>query len=77
MKVFDSVKEILIDLLGVSEDCITMESRLTEDLKADSIDKAELVTEMEDRFNIIVDYDEALKVKTVGDMVTAIEKLLA
>lgn len=72
----DDVKEIIAELLSVSADKLTADTLLTEDLKADSIDKAELVTALEDKFNIIIDYDEALKVKSIGDIVTAIEKLV-
>lgn len=74
--VLDTIKSILVDQLGASADSITMESRLVEDLNADSIDKAEIVTSIEDAFDIIVDYDKALKIKTVGEIVTEVEKMI-
>lgn len=74
--VLDTIKGILVDQLGASADSITMESRLVEDLNADSIDKAEIVTSIEDAFDIIVDYDKALKIKTVGEIVTEVEKMI-
>lgn len=74
--VFNTLKEILMEQLNLDEEEVSMEARLVEDLKADSIDKAEIVTNLEDKFNIIVDYDEALTVKTVGDVVKSIVKLL-
>lgn len=73
--ILDVIKEILVDLLNVSADEINMETKLIEDLGADSIDKAELVTSLEDKFNIIVDYDKAIDVKTIGDIVVAIESM--
>lgn len=74
--VLDTIKGILVDQLGASADSITMKSRLVEDLNADSIDKAEIVTSIEDAFDIIVDYDKALKIKTVGEIVTEVEKMI-
>lgn len=74
--VFEKIKEILVEQLNADADSITMSTKLVEDLSADSIDKAEIVTQLEDTFNIIVDYDEALKVKTVGDIVAAITKVM-
>lgn len=74
--VLDTIKGILVDQLGASADSITMESRLVEDLNADSIDKAEIVTSIEDAFDIIVDYDKALKIKTVGEIVIEVEKMI-
>lgn len=74
--VFEKVKEILIDLFKVPENIITLDTRLDEELNADSLDKVEIVTQLEDSFNIIIDYDDALKVKTVKDIVMSIEKLI-
>ena len=57
--IIDVVKKILVDQMGVESE-ITMETRLNEDLKFDSIDKAELITSLEDEFNVMVDYEEVL-----------------
>lgn len=74
--VLDTVKNILVEQMGVDADDINLDTRLVEDLSADSIDKAEIVTSLEEKFNIIVDYDKALTVKTVGDIVNEIEKII-
>lgn len=73
--ILDVIREILVELLNVSAEDIQLDTKLVEDLGADSIDKAELVTFLEDRFNIIVDYDKAIDVKTIGDIVSAIEAM--
>lgn len=73
--ILDVIREILVELLNVSPEDIQLDTKLVEDLGADSIDKAELVTSLEDRFNIIVDYDKAIDVKTIGDIVSAIEAM--
>ncbi len=48
---------------------ITLESRLAEDLGADSIDAVELIMNIEDEFEIQVSDEEAQNIKTVGDLV--------
>lgn len=74
--VLDCVKKILSEQLGIDESSITEDTRLVEDLNLDSIDKAELVTTLEDEYDKTVDYEQAMKVKTVGDIVKEIEKVL-
>ena len=74
--VLDCVKRILSEQLGIDESSITEDTRLVEDLNLDSIDKAELVTTLEDEYDKTVDYEQAMKVKTVGDIVKEIEKVL-
>jgi len=67
--VFDKVKEIIIDQLGVEEDLITMEASFIEDLGADSLDIVELIMSMEDEFGIDIPDTEAEKISTVGSAV--------
>ncbi len=59
--------------MGVESE-ITMETRLNEDLKFDSIDKAELITSLEDEFNVMVDYEEVLHVNSISEIVEEIKK---
>jgi len=67
--VFDKVKEIIIDQLGVEEDLITMEASFIEDLGADSLDIVELIMSMEDEFGMDIPDTEAEKISTVGSAV--------
>jgi len=67
--VFDKVKEIIIDQLGVDEDLITMEASFIEDLGADSLDIVELIMSMEDEFGMDIPDTEAEKISTVGSAV--------
>ncbi len=71
--IIDVVKKILVDQMGVESE-ITMETRLNEDLKFDSIDKAELITSLEDEFNVMVDYEEVLHVNSISEIVEDIKK---
>ena len=67
--VFDKVKEIIIDQLGVDEEQIKMEASFIEDLGADSLDIVELIMSMEDEFGIDIPDTEAEKISTVGSAV--------
>ena len=72
----DVVKNILVNQMDVDESKITMETRLNEDLKFDSIDKAELITSLEDEFDVMVDYEQVLHVNTIQEIVDEIKKYI-
>ena len=64
---------MIVDQLGVNAADVKPESRLKEDLKADSASIMMLVMDVETEFGIEVEDDAIEKVKTVGDMVSYIE----
>ncbi|MBM3128583.1 MAG: acyl carrier protein [Chloroflexi bacterium] len=68
-QVFDQVKAIIVDKLGVDEGKVTMEARFREDLEADSLDLVELIMEFEEKFGGEISDDEAQKITTVGEAV--------
>lgn len=70
---FDQVKEIIVELLGVDAAQVTPEARFREDLGADSLDLVELVMEFEERFGGEISDETAQQIKTVGDVVKYIE----
>ena len=72
---FDTVKEMIAAQLRVDASTITEESRLVEDLKADSANIMVMIMDLEDRFGITVEDDQIMKLKTVGDVVRYIDKL--
>ena len=72
--VFEKVREILVDQLDVNEDDVTMESSLTDDLGADSLDFVDLVMSLEDEFDAEFPEDDMESIKTVGDIVKYIEE---
>ncbi len=72
--VLEKVKEILCQQLDVEEETISMDSKLIDDLGADSLDLADLVMTLEDEFDIEVPDEDVEKIKTVGDLVGYIEK---
>jgi len=74
--VFDKVKKIVVEQLGIDEDQVTPEASFTEDLGADSLDTVELVMALEQEFNMEIPDEEAEKINTVGEAVHYIEKYL-
>ncbi|MGE5329540.1 MAG: acyl carrier protein [Deltaproteobacteria bacterium] len=71
--VFEKVKEIIIDQLGVEEDDVAMESSFIDDLGADSLDIVELIMALEEEFDLEIPDEEAEKITTVGDVVDYIK----
>ena len=68
-EVFDRVKEVLVDQLGIDENEITEEASFQEDLDADSLDLVELIMELEDQFGLKIPDEDAQKITTVGQAV--------
>ncbi|MCI5801062.1 MAG: acyl carrier protein [Oscillospiraceae bacterium] len=71
--VFEKVRKIICDQLDVAEDDVTMESSITEDLGADSLDVVDLIMSLEEEFDAEIPDEEAENIKTVGDIVKFIE----
>ena len=72
--VFDQVRDMFASQLQVDAATITPESRLVEDLKADSANVMVMILELESQFNIEVEDEVILNLKTVGDVVKYIEE---
>jgi len=72
----ERIKKVTAELLGADEGSISEDSRFVEDLGAESIQSIELVAAFEEEFDIEMDEDQALAVKTVGDAAVFIDKVI-
>ena len=70
---YESVKKIIVDLLGVDASEVVMDAKFRDDLKADSLDIVELIMAFEEEFGGEISDEQAQKITTVGDAVTYIE----
>ena len=71
--VFDRVKGIVVEQLGVAEEGVTAEASFVDDLGADSLDVVELVMALEEEFGVEIPDEDAEKIITVGEAVKYIE----
>ncbi|NLY90097.1 MAG: acyl carrier protein [Firmicutes bacterium] len=72
-KVFEKVKEIVVEQLGVEEEEVTEKSSFVDDLGADSLDIVELIMAFEEAFEMEIPDEDAEKITTVGDAVKYIK----
>ena len=68
-EVFDKVKGLFVEDLGIDESKVSMEAKLEEDLEIDSLGIVEVVMAFEDEFDIEIDDEELADVSTVGEAV--------
>ena len=68
--------EVIADELNMDESEITLESTFTDDLGADSLVVCQIIMRLEDMYKITIDDDAAMDIKTVGDAVAQLEKVV-
>jgi len=73
-KIFEKVKEIVVEQLGVEEEEVTEKSSFVDDLGADSLDIVELIMAFEEAFETEIPDEDAEKIATVGDAVKYIKE---
>lgn len=74
IKMFEKVKELLVEELSVEADEITPAAELVNDLGINSLELADLVMLCEDKFGVSIDDDDAQKFVTVGDVADYLEE---
>ena len=71
--VFEKIKGVVANQLGVEEGKIALETKFIEDLGADSLDLYQVIMNLEEQFVIEIPSEDAEKIKTVGDAVNYVE----
>lgn len=72
-QMFTKIQELLAKQLNISKDSIKPESKLLEDLNADSLDFIELLMQIEDELDVVITDEQAKNLKTVEDVCKFIE----
>ncbi|MBQ8426988.1 MAG: acyl carrier protein [Clostridia bacterium] len=73
MALVDKIKELIAKQLNKPIDEVTEEKEVVKDLGADSLDVVEMLMSLEEEFNITVPEEDAVNIKTVGDIIKLIE----
>ena len=74
--VFEKLREMLADQLGIDADSISMDTHIVNDLSADSLDLVELMMALEEEFNLVITDESARELYTVREITEFIEKLV-
>ena len=71
---FEKIRELLADKFDADASTMTMDTKIKEDLNADSLDVVELMMDLEENFGITISDEEATQMSTIGDIVKYIEE---
>nr|YP_009326685.1 acyl carrier protein [Membranoptera platyphylla]AMJ16942.1 acyl carrier protein [Membranoptera platyphylla] len=74
--IFEKVRNIVVQQLGVEKQQVTLEANFANDLGADSLDTVELVMAIEEEFNIEIPDEDAEKIATLNQAVKFIEEAI-
>lgn len=72
-EIYDKVKEIIVEQLGIAETAVVAEASFIDDLGADSLDIVELIMALEEEFDLEIPDSDAEKIVTVNDVVEYIK----
>ena len=71
---FEKICELLAEKFDADAASMTMDTKIKEDLNADSLDIVELMMDLEENFGISISDEEAMKMSTIGDICKYIEE---
>ncbi len=74
--IFEKLKSLIVDQMGVPEAAVTLDASFEEDLGADSLDTFELIMGLEEAFDIEMPEEDLVDMKTVGDVVNYLQRKL-
>ena len=75
MAVFEDVRDVVVEQLSVDAGGVKIDSKIVEDLGADSLDVVELIMALEEKFDVEIPDSDAEKLLSIKDVVDYIEKL--
>jgi acyl carrier protein len=73
-EIFERVKKIIIDQLGVEESLVSVDASFIDDLGADSLEIVDLIMAFEGEFGITIPDEDAENLSTVRDAVEYLRK---
>ncbi|MCI6988108.1 MAG: acyl carrier protein [Campylobacter sp.] len=75
MAIFEDVRDVVVEQLSVDPASVKLESKIVDDLNADSLDVVELIMALEEKFEVEIPDSDAEKLISINDVVTYIENL--
>lgn len=72
-EIFEKIKSIVIDKLGIEDSKIKMEADIIKDFNADSLDLVELLMDVESEWDIIIEDEDVAELHTIEDVVNYID----
>ncbi len=76
METLVKVQELIAKQLNISPEVVTEEKEIVKDLGADSLDVVEMLMNLEEAYSVTIPDEDAIKIKTVGDIVKALEGII-
>ncbi|EJU20349.1 MULTISPECIES: acyl carrier protein [Mogibacterium] len=70
---FDTVRDLVVEQLGVDADMVQMDTNLMKDLEADSLDAVEIILGVEEAYGLDIPDEDAEKFETVKDLVEYVD----
>jgi acyl carrier protein len=72
---FEKIKKLLVDEMGIDEKLITLDARLIKDLELNSLELAEFILTCEEEFKVSIEDNDLKKLVSIGDIVSYLESL--
>ncbi|HHQ4563773.1 acyl carrier protein [Aeromonas veronii] len=76
-EIFNEIRRALVELFEIASEDVTMDAKLYQQLELDSIDAIDLVVHLQKLTGKKIKPEEFKSVRTVADVVDAVERLLA
>lgn len=75
--IFNKTKELFIEVMGLDEDEVTLETHIYDELDADSLDMSQIILGLENHYSVDLPDDTSAQVNTISDLVSLVESVQA